>query len=50
MREEREKGRRRRREEGEEDSLLFVDPGSVQFVEELDDSRSEVGENLLNIL
>ena len=50
LREEREKGRRRRREEGEEGSLLFVDPGSIKFVEELDDSRSEIGKILLNIV
>ena len=50
LREEREKARRRRGEEGEEASPLFVDPGSIKFVEELDDFGSEVGENLLSNL
>ena len=47
LREEREKARRRR---GEEASPLFVDPGSVKFVEELYDSGSEVGGILLSNL
>ena len=50
LRKEREKARRRRGEEGEEASPLFVDPGSVKFVEELDDFGSEVGGNLLSNL
>ena len=50
LREEREKARRRRGEEGEEPSPLFVDPGSVKFVEELDEFGSEVGGILLSNL